>query len=57
MSAFIVSPEHIKQLAMFAARKSQGSINVDPRYLQKSKRLAPLHTSPSLTLANFVSDQ
>jgi hypothetical protein len=40
MSAFIVSPEHIKQLALFAARKSQGSRNVDPRYLDRNKGLA-----------------
>lgn len=34
MSAFICSPEHFVQLAVFATRRAHGSMNVDPRYLK-----------------------
>ena len=33
MSAFVVSPEHIKELATYAVGKKYGSMRVDPRYL------------------------
>ncbi|MGO9013617.1 MAG: hypothetical protein ACLQF0_01430 [Dissulfurispiraceae bacterium] len=34
MSAFVVSPEHIRELAAFAVSKKHGSMRVDPRYLK-----------------------
>ena len=54
MSAYIVSPEHIKQLALFASERTggygQGHCRVDPRYLNGAKECS------GLTLANHYAD-
>jgi hypothetical protein len=40
MSAYVCSTAHIKALALFAARKSHGSLFVDPRYVDGAKDVA-----------------
>ena len=37
MSAFICGPDHFKALAIFAASRRHGSLNVDPRYIKGIK--------------------
>ena len=53
MSAFICGPDHFKVLAIFAASRSHGSLNVDPRYI---KGLVGDHNSTTTDLATLYAD-
>jgi hypothetical protein len=54
MSAFICGPDHFKVLAIFAASRRHGSLNVDPRYINKP--LKATHESATTDLASIYAD-
>jgi hypothetical protein len=53
MSAFICGPDHFKVLAIFAASRRHGSLNVDPRYI---KELKADHEDTTAGLATIYAD-